>query len=142
MKGVVFVRRLLAIMVLLTFGAFPGCGEKEQSESRPASVSKEDVKKEAKEAYAITRDYTQQQMQAFRKQMESKLNEYGDKIDQLQAKAEELGGDAKAKAEQELSALRKKRDEVSEKLKELGSSSGNAWDQIKSGIDAAPESSG
>jgi predicted nuclease with TOPRIM domain len=134
MKGVVFVRRLLAIMVLLTFGAFPGCGEKEQSESRPASVSKE--------AYATTRAYTQEQMQAFRKQMESKLNEYGDKIDQLQAKAEELGGDAKAKAEQELSALRKKRDEVSEKLNELGSSSGNAWDQIKSGIDAAMEDLG
>jgi hypothetical protein len=38
--------------------------------------------------------------------------------------------------------LRQKRDEASEKLKELGSSSGNAWDQLKSGIDAAMEDLG
>ena len=142
MKGVIFVRGLLAIMLLLALGAFPGCGEKEQPETKSTSVSKEDVKKEAKEAYEATKAYTQEQMQAFRKQMEIKLNEYGEKIDQLEAKAEKLGGDAKAKAEQQLTALRQKRDEVSEKLKELGSSSGNAWDQLKSGIDAAMEDLG
>jgi DNA-binding transcriptional regulator GbsR (MarR family) len=129
-------------MLLLALGAFPGCGEKEQPETKSTSVSKEDVKKEAKEAYEATKAYTQEQMQAFRKQMEIKLNEYGEKIDQLEAKAEKLGGDAKAKAEQQLTALRQKRDEVSEKLKELGSSSGNAWDQLKSGIDAAMEDLG
>jgi len=142
MKSVMFVRGLLAIMLLLALGAFPGCGEKEQPESKPTSFSKEDVKKEAKEAYDATKAYTQEQIQAFRKQMEIKLNEYGEKIDQLQAKAEKLGEDGKAKAQQQLTALRQKRDEVSEKLKELGSSSGNAWEQIKSGIDAAMEDLG
>ena len=142
MKSVMFVRGLLAIMLLLALGAFPGCGEKDQAQSKPATVSKEDVKKEAKEAYDATKAYTQEQMQAFRKQMETKLNEYGEKIDQLQAKTEKLGGDAKTKAEQQLTALRQKRDEVSEKLKELGSSSGNAWEQLKSGIDAAMEDLG
>jgi len=142
MKGVMFVRGLSAILLLLSMGAFPGCGEKEQPESKPATVSKEDVKKEAKEAYDATKAYTQEQMQAFRKQMETKLNEYGAKIDQLQAKAEKLGEDGKAKAQQQLTTLRQKRDEVSEKLKELGSSSGNAWGQLKSGIDAAMEDLG
>ena len=33
--------------------------------------------------------------------------------------------------------LSKKRDEVSAKLKEMSSSSGKAWEQLKSGIDAA-----
>lgn len=137
MKSIVFVRGLLAIILLLVLGALPGCGEKEQPQDKQATVSREDVKKEAKEALETTKAYTQEQMQAFRKQMEIKLNEYGEKIDQLEAKAEELGGDVKAKAEQQLTELRQKRDEVSEKLKELGSSSGNAWDQLKSGIDAA-----
>lgn len=137
MKSIVFVRGLLAIILLLVLGALPGCGEKEQTQDKPATVSREDVKKEAKEALETTKAYTQEQMQAFRKQMEIQLNEYGKKIDQLEAKAEELGGDVKAKAEQQLTDLRQKRDEVSEKLKELGSSSGNAWDQLKSGIDAA-----
>ena len=35
-----------------------------------------------------------------------------------------------------------KRDEVSEKLKELSSAGENAWDQLKSGIDAAMEDLG
>jgi predicted RNase H-like nuclease (RuvC/YqgF family) len=141
-KSVRFLKGLLAIIMLLVLGALPGCGEKEQPASKPASVSKEDVKKEVKEAYDATRTYTQEQMQAFRKQMEIKLNEYGEKIDQLQATAEKLGEDAKTKAQQQLTALRQKRDEVSEKLKELSSSSGNAWDQLKSGIDAAMEDLG
>jgi len=142
MKSNMFVRGLLAMLLLLALGALPGCGEKEQSQSKPAPVSKEDVKKEAKEAYDATKAYTQEQVQAFRKQMETKLNEYGEKIDQLQAKAEKLGEDGKVKAQQQLTALRQKRDEVSEKLKELSSSSGNAWEQLKSGIDAAMEDLG
>ena len=81
-------------------------------------------------------------MQAFREQTEARLAEYEKEIDQLQAKAEKFEGDAKAKAEQQLTALRQKRDVVSEKLKELSSSSANAWEQIKSGIDAAMEDLG
>jgi len=129
-------------MVLLALGALPGCGEKEQTQSKPATVSKEDIKKEAKKAYDATKAYTQEQMQAFREQTETRLAEYKKEIDSLQAKAEKLGGDAKAKAEQQLTALRQKQDEVYEKLKELSSSRGNAWAQLKSGIDAAMEDFG
>ena len=123
-------------------GVLPGCGEKEQTESKSATVSKEDVKNKVKEAYDATKTYTQEQMQAFGEQTETRLAEYKKEIDQLQVKAEKLEGDAKAKAEQQLTALRQKRDEVSEKLKDLSSSSGNAWEQLKSGIDAAMEDLG
>jgi F0F1-type ATP synthase membrane subunit b/b' len=139
MKSGMFVRGLLAIMLLLALGELPGRGEKEQPQSKSGTTSGEDVKKEAKEAYDTTKAYTQAQIQAFQEQTESKLAEYEKEIDQLQAKAEKLGGDAKAKAEQQLTALRQKYDEVSEKLKALSSSSGNAWEQIKSGIDTAME---
>ncbi|MDQ1336664.1 MAG: hypothetical protein QG552_3614 [Thermodesulfobacteriota bacterium] len=141
MKNVMFVRGLLAVMLLVP-GLLSGCGEKDQAQSKPAAVSKDDVKKEAKEAYHATKAYTQEQMQAVRKQMETRLDDYGKEIDQLKAKAEKLEGDAKAKAEQQLTALRQKRDEVSEKVKKLGSSSGDAWEQLKSGIDAAMEDLG
>ena len=102
-------------------------------------ISKKKKQISAKEAYDATKAYTQEQMQAFLEQTETRLAEYKKAIDQLQAKAEQLGGEAKAKAEQQLTALLQKRDEVSEKLKELSSSSGSAWEQIKSGIDAAME---
>jgi predicted RNase H-like nuclease (RuvC/YqgF family) len=142
MKNVMFVWWLLALLLVLALGAFPGCGEKEQAQSKPATVSKEDVRKEATEAYDATKAYTQEQMQAFREQTETKLAEYNKEIDQLQAKAEQMGADAKAKTEQQLTALRQKQDEVSEKLKGLGSSSGSAWEQLKSGIEAAMEDLG
>ena len=142
MRNVMFTRGLLAIMLLLALWVLPGCGEKDQSKDKPATVSKEGVKKEAKEAYDTTKAYTQEQMQAFREKVETRLAEYEKEIDELQAKAEKLGGDAKAKAEQQLTALRQKRDEVSEKLKELGSSSGKVWEPVKSGIDAALEDLG
>ena len=141
-KSVMFTRGLLAIMLLLALGALAGCGEKEQNQEKAATVSGEDVKKEAKEAYNATKAYTQEQMQAFQEQTEAKVDDYKEKIDQLQAKAEQLEGDAKAKAEQQLTELRQKRDEVAEKLKGLGSSGEGAWDQIKSGIEAAMEDLG
>jgi DNA-binding transcriptional regulator GbsR (MarR family) len=139
MKRIIFVRGILAIMLLLALGALPGCGEKEQSESKSATVSKEDVKKDAKQAYDATKVYTQEQMQVFREQTETRLAEYKKEIDQLEAKAEKLEKDAKAKAEQQLTALRQKQDDVSKKLKDLSSSSGNAWKQLKSGVDTAME---
>ena len=142
MKNVMFVRGLLAIMLLLAIGVLPGCGEKEQTESKSATVSKEDVKNKVKEAYDTTKAYTREQMQVFREKTETRLAEYKKEIDQLQAKAEKLEGDAKAKAEQQLTVLRQKRDEVSEKMKDLSSSSGNAWEKVKSGIDAAMEDLG
>ena len=141
MRRVVFLKGLLAI-ILLAPGVLSGCGEKDQTESKPATVSREDVKREAKEAYDTTKAYTQEQMQAFREQTEIKLNEYKEEFNQLQAKAEKMGGEAKAKADEQLTALHQKREVVAEKLKELSSSSGNAWEQLKTGIDAALEDLG
>jgi phosphoribosylaminoimidazole-succinocarboxamide synthase len=55
---------------------------------------------------------------------------------------ERLEGNAKTSAEQQLTALRQKRDEVSEKLMNLSSSSGNTWEQIKSSLAAAMDELG
>jgi hypothetical protein len=129
-------------MLLLAIGASSSCSEKEKTQSKPATVSKEDVKNKAKEALDATKTFTKEQMQAFREQTDSRLAEYQKEIDKLQAKAEKLEGDAKVKAEQQLTALRQKRAEVSEKLKDLSSSGENAWERLKSGIDSAMEDLG
>lgn len=63
-------------------------------------ISKNKKQISTKEAYDATKAYTQEQMQAFRDQTDTRLTEYKNKIDQLQAEAEKLGGDAKTKAEQ------------------------------------------
>lgn len=140
MNRAMFVKGLLTMMLMAALVAVTGCGEKEEPQSKAEEgVSKEEVKQEAKEAYEATKAYTQEQVQAFRQATEAKLAEYDQKIDQLQESAEKLGGDAKVKAEQQLAALRRKRDAVSEQMEELVDSGGSAWDQLKSGIDAAME---
>ncbi len=141
MKRTMLEKGLLIIM-LLALVAVQGCGEKEKPQSKAATLSREDVKKEVKEAYEATKAYSQEQMQAFRQGTETKLDEYKKDINQLQEKVETLEGDAKTKAEQQLTALRQKRDEVSEKLKNLSSSGGNAWEDIKTGIDTSMEELG
>ena len=142
MKNMMFIKGLLAIMLLLTVGVFTGCGDKEQDQGKAEKVSAEDVKEKTMEAYDATKSYTQEQMKAFHEQMKTRLAEYNDDIDKLQAKVESLGEDAKAKAEQPMAELRQKRDEVSKKLLELSSSGGNAWEHLKSGVDAAMEDLG
>jgi len=52
MKSGIFARGLLAVMLLVPW-ALSGCGEKDQPQSKPGTVSGEDVKKEAKEAFTI-----------------------------------------------------------------------------------------
>lgn len=137
MKNRIFLRWLLVIMLFPALGAFSGCGDKKQDQSKTEKVSGEDVKEEVMEAYDATMAYTQEQMQAFHEQMKTMLAKYNDDIDKLQAKVESLEGEAKAKAEQPMAELRQKRDDVSKKIQELSSSSGNAWEDLKSGIDAA-----
>jgi chromosome segregation ATPase len=136
MKKIISAGRLSIIVLVLALAALPGCGKKEQTEKKE-TVSGEDVKKETKEAIETASDFTLEQMQVFRDQMDSKLVEYGEKIDLLQAKAEKLEGDARANADQQLEALRQKYSDVSDKLDELKNSGTNAWDQLKSGISSA-----
>jgi hypothetical protein len=137
MKSVMSIRGLMATSLLLALGALPSCGENEPLQSKPVAVVKEDIGQKAREAYNATKTYTLEQTQAFRKQTESRLGDYKKEIDRLQANSEKLEGDAKAKAQQQLTALLQKRDDVSEKLKNLSSSSGNTWAKMKSGVEAA-----
>jgi hypothetical protein len=140
MTRAMFIKGLLTILLMAALVIVTGCGEKENPESKAKEdVSMEDVKQETKEAYEATKAYTQEQVQAFRQATETKLGEYDKKMDQLQESTEKLGADAKIKAEQQLAALRQKRNTVSEKMKEMGTSDGCAWDQFKADIDAAME---
>jgi len=141
MKKIKFTGRLSIIVLVFILAALPGCSKKEQTENNE-TVSGEDVKKEAKEAYEATGEYTQQQIQDFWEQMETRLTDYGKKIDLLQAKTEDLKGDARSEADQQLAELRQKYGDVYDKINELKNSGSGAWSQLKSGIDAAMEDLG
>ena len=69
---------------------------------------------------------------AYRKKMATQLKEWTAQINLLEARPEKLGGDMRVKGAGE---LRLRQRAAGEKMKELGKSSGEAWEQAKETAD-------
>jgi len=111
-----------------------GCSDADRASDE---VTSQDVKKETTEAVETATSFTRQQMDAFKSEIETRLEEYDRKISDLQAKAESMQGDARAAFDRKLQDLKQKRDAAREKFKELKTSSDSAWGDIKAGMDGA-----
>jgi TolA-binding protein len=112
-------------------------GVESDAASQDDSATLEDVKKEVGEAAEAAREFTSQEMQEYADSLNNKLEELNTQFDQLQQKGQELAGDAKQQWEDRLSALKEKRKKLQEDLNQLGDASGDAWHEMKDGIDAA-----
>lgn len=68
---------------------------------------------------------------AYKQKRAAQLKEWGAQIDLLEAKMENVGADLRVKRAEQLQTLRAKHLAASEKIKELGKASGEAWEQVK-----------
>jgi biopolymer transport protein ExbD len=135
------------IVVFIILAAFFGsafllaCGDGKESEKPKVEVTSQDVKNKAKEAIETAKTYTLQQKEEYQKQMEARLQELDREIRELQAgaqsKATALKEESKAQFDQALEELRNKQQAAADKLDKLKSSSGKAWEDMKSGMDSA-----
>ena len=75
--------------------------------------------------------------QTYEATAEAKMQKLGAEIDALQAKANLAKADAKVKYQEQLDALRVKRSETKVKLDSLKGSAGNAWEEMRSGVESA-----
>ncbi|WP_159790389.1 hypothetical protein [Sodalinema gerasimenkoae] len=73
----------------------------------------------------------------YQGKMETQLQEWGAKIDELQARAEKTGGDVKDDLNQRIDGLKAKRDDMQKRLSDLKSASDGAWSSLKSGFQNA-----
>jgi nucleotide-binding universal stress UspA family protein len=69
--------------------------------------------------------------------VESQLKEWGTEIDILKAKAEKAKAEAKIKYYERIKDLRAKQESLGLKLQELKGSGGEAWEEVKTGVDKA-----
>jgi hypothetical protein len=69
--------------------------------------------------------------------MEQKLAEMGSKIDELKAKASQASAERKEELDQHIHQLQEKREAMQQRLHDLQESSGEAWDEVKSGFHSA-----
>ncbi len=70
-------------------------------------------------------------------EMEKKLQDWGAKLDEMKAKADQSGADTKAQLEGKIEALTVKRDAMQQQLADLKGSSDEAWQIMKTGLQAA-----
>ena len=69
--------------------------------------------------------------------MAEQLKEWSAKIDELQFKARGAGNDVKEGYENRIRDLKSRRDRVKTKLRELKETTGDTWDAVQKGVDAA-----
>ena len=84
------MKRIALLIMLTAFFSMPllfACGDQKEAEKPKTSVTYEDVKKEAKEAMATAKSYTQQQKEEYFRKIEAKLKELDKEMQELQAKA-------------------------------------------------------
>jgi hypothetical protein len=122
--GFVLLVSALALLVLT------GCAEKEETTA-------EDVKKETKEAVKTAQAYTEEQRAKYMAEMMDTLESYEEQIKELEMQARDMGDEARMAVEERLQTLREKRDNMSERLDEMRSASGDAWMEMKKGMDKA-----
>ncbi|WP_237067451.1 hypothetical protein [Microbulbifer guangxiensis] len=74
---------------------------------------------------------------AYEQKARAKLKEWNAEIDKLSAKAEQAGADMRIKYRDEIDKLQSKRDSMNKKLEQLHGKSGDAWDELKDGLEDA-----
>ena len=71
----------------------------------------------------------------FVTRLKAKLDEWNAEIDELEAKAAQQKARADQRYAEQIVALKQKRDEAAEKLKEIQGATGDAWESLKSGAE-------
>ena len=64
------------------------------------------------------------------------LQSYEKRVDELKAKADKAGGDAKKKFDEAVGALREKQKDLQKQLEEFKTASAKAWEEMEKKIDA------
>lgn len=73
----------------------------------------------------------------YREKFEAKLRELKAQIEVLEARADQLKAESKLELKQQIQSLRQQRDAIGKKLEQLQQSSGEAWKDLKTGLESA-----
>ena len=115
---------LLTIPVVVTAGA----------PDKP--VTGDTVIREAQEAVTITKEYTIQQKDAFRRKVQTELDEMQVLITQLRGQVTHTSAEARADIQKAIEELEKKKDLANKKAEDIHSATASSWEQAKSKTEA------
>jgi hypothetical protein len=138
MKRIGFII-IIALATLCFFMA--ACSEEkpaaEKAKIESLATTPEDIKKEAKDLAETTMSYTKEQKALYQQKIKEKMVLYGQKLDEMQDKVAIMNEQAKAELTVEMENLSNKKVEITNKLLELQTASGEAYEDLKEGMDRA-----
>jgi archaellum component FlaC len=139
------MKRFMVVLAIACVSALlvVGCRQAEtptEQEVRPVregQVTIEDVGDEMEEAAQTGAQYALQTKEEYMETIKEKMAELDEQIAKLTAKAATLADDAKTRVQARLQDLTEKREAFLARMKDVGSASGDAWEEMKEGLEAA-----
>jgi DNA polymerase III delta prime subunit len=109
----------------------------EKAKVENLATTPEDIKKEASDLAKTTMAYTEEQKELYQKKIQEKMTEYSQKLVDLETKLVMLNEQAKAEMAEEMEDLKRKKGAMGEKIRELQTASGEAYEDLKEGLESA-----
>ena len=140
-----FVIAALAVVGTISL-LLTGCSNQNQTVEKPApekakvenlATTPQDIKKEAEDLAKTTMAYTEEQKALYQEKLQEKMEQYSQELMELQAKMALLNEQAKASLVNEMDNLKKKKHEITEKMKQIQAASGEAYNDLKKGLDSS-----
>ena len=101
------------------------------------AVELKDIKKETKDVVETSATYTKEQKENIQKNLEADFANLKKQIHELSAKIDKTSDDTVSDLKAELSQLQKKQNQIDDNLKKFKKTSGQAWNELKAGLDKA-----
>ncbi len=134
-------RYLLPTMVGLSV-FIAGCEKHEPAKvtgTEPAKVTGKEVEKKVTETAGAVADYAKQEKDGYVARAQKAVDEAKAELDELKARSKKARASAKRKLKSQIKASEGRWKVAERKLGELKSASGEAWKDLKSGVDKAIE---
>jgi len=77
---------------------------------------------------------------AYVEKMKARLDGWNAEIDKLEARARQAQADAKVDYQEQIDALKEKRQKLTEQFDDLRRTGGDAWEDMKAGLENAADS--
>jgi hypothetical protein len=101
------------------------------------SVNGNNARENANKIWVDTKDYTYAQKDQFKQHIDSAKTELDHRIKELQQKAENASGNAKAEYNESVEKLKDERSYLDKKMNDIDNVSKDNWDDFKSGVNSA-----
>src|SRR5574342_1260025 len=130
------VTRYLLPMAMGLSVLVAGCEKKEEG---PSKVTARDVERKAAEAGGAAADYARQEKDAYVARAQRAVDEGRAEVERLQAEARQGSAAVRGELERQIESMEARWKVAERRLGELKSASGEAWKDLRSGVDQAVE---